>query len=100
MVRRTNDLQADIVAITGDLADTAPDMVPRSVELLGELRASDGVFFVTGNHEYFHDLDGWLRTLDQQGVRVLRNERVSVRRGGSGAAGPRRGLDGGAGRPA
>jgi predicted MPP superfamily phosphohydrolase len=33
---------------------------------------------VTGNHEYFHDLAGWLAYLEAAGVRVLRNERVSV----------------------
>ena len=83
VVQRTNALKPHIIAITGDLADTVPEMLPAEVANLGKLRAEGGVFFVTGNHEYFHDLEGWLGALSSQGVRVLRNERVTVRRGGA-----------------
>ncbi len=83
VVERTNGLGAHIIAVTGDLADTAPAQVPESVALLGKLKAPGGVFFVTGNHEYFHDLQGWLQALTDQGIRVLRNERVTVQKDGA-----------------
>jgi hypothetical protein len=46
---------------------------------LADLRAKDGVFFVTGNHEYYSGADAWIAHLRTLGVRVLRNERVDVR---------------------
>jgi uncharacterized protein len=48
---------------------------------LADLVSDQGVFFVTGNHEYFVDTDAWLRHLPTLGVDVLRNERVAIRRG-------------------
>jgi predicted MPP superfamily phosphohydrolase len=45
---------------------------------LGTLAAKHGVFFVTGNHEYYAGADEWIAHLPTLGVRVLRNERVSV----------------------
>jgi hypothetical protein len=78
MVRRANALAPDLVAITGDLVDgSVPDLGP-AVAPLAELRARHGVFFVTGNHEYFSGAEPWLRELERLGVRVLRNERVSI----------------------
>jgi predicted MPP superfamily phosphohydrolase len=46
-------------------------------------RSEQGVFFVTGNHEYFVDTTAWLRHLPTLGVDVLRNERVPITRGGA-----------------
>ena len=80
VVERTNSLKPDLIAITGDLADATVDQLIGG-EAVGELTAPHGVFFVTGNHEYFFDLHGWLKKLEQLGVRVLRNERVPIRRG-------------------
>ena len=52
------------------------------VQPLARLVAKDGVFFVTGNHEYYSGADEWIAHLRGLGVRVLRNEHVSV--GGDG----------------
>jgi predicted MPP superfamily phosphohydrolase len=84
VVAKTNALQPDLVAITGDLAEGSVAKFGADVQPLGELEAPHGVFFVTGNHEYFHDLDGWLDFLPSLGVRVLRNERISVPATGEG----------------
>ena len=43
--------------------------------------SEQGVYFVTGNHEYFVDTRAWLRHLPTLGVDVLRNERVAIGRG-------------------
>jgi len=78
VVRRTNDLDPDVVAITGDLADGPVSSLRGEVEPLRGLRARHGVFFVTGNHEYYSGVVPWLAFLTRLGIRVLRNERVSV----------------------
>jgi predicted MPP superfamily phosphohydrolase len=81
IVRTTNALQPDLIAITGDLVDGSVAELGPLVEPLRELRAKDGVFFVTGNHEYYSGVDAWIAHLRTLGIRVLRNERVPLREG-------------------
>ncbi len=76
IVDRVNGLNADMVAITGDLvdgrvADLAPHVAP-----LAQLRSRHGSFFVTGNHEYYSGAHHWIAELRRLGVRVLMNEHV------------------------
>jgi predicted MPP superfamily phosphohydrolase len=79
VVRRTNELAPDMVVITGDLVDGSVDQLRELVSPLGGLSAKDGVYFVTGNHEYYSGADEWIAHLRTLGIRVLRNERVDVR---------------------
>ena len=79
IVRRTNALDPDLIAITGDLVDGSVADLAAHVAPLGDLRARDGVFFVTGNHEYYSGVEAWLDHIRTLGVRVLRNERVPIR---------------------
>ena len=81
IVRTTNALDPDMVAITGDLVDGSVADLGALVEPLKELRAKDGVFFVTGNHEYYSGADQWIAHLEKLGIRVLRNERLELREG-------------------
>lgn len=78
IVERANSLAPDVIAITGDLVDGSVRQLRHHVEPLSELRAKHGVYFVTGNHEYYSGAEGWCRELTRLGVRVLRNERVSI----------------------
>jgi hypothetical protein len=59
--------------------DGSVEQLREKVAPLAELRARDGVFFVTGNHEYYSGAQEWCDHLEAMGVRVLRNERVDVR---------------------
>ncbi len=78
LVDKTNALEPDVVAITGDLVDGSVAQLADAVAPLAELRARHGVFFVTGNHEYYSGADAWIEHLGTLGVRVLRNERVTI----------------------
>lgn len=78
MVATANSLAADVVAITGDLVDGSVDELREQVAPLAGLSARQGVYFVTGNHEYYSGVADWLAHLPTLGVRVLRNERVAV----------------------
>jgi predicted MPP superfamily phosphohydrolase len=84
VVELVNAQQPDVVAIVGDLVDGEVAQLRRDVAPLADLHSRDGVFFVTGNHEYFVDTRAWLRHLPTLGVDVLRNERVPIRRGRAG----------------
>ncbi len=81
IVARTNALAADVIVITGDLVDGNVEDLREHTAPLGQLRATHGVFFVTGNHEYYSGADAWIAELTRLGIRVLRNERVELRNG-------------------
>jgi predicted MPP superfamily phosphohydrolase len=78
-----NALEPDVVAITGDLVDGSVRELAGAIAPLAGLRAKHGVFFVTGNHEYYSGATEWIAYLRTLGVRVLRNERVALEVGGA-----------------
>ena len=78
MVAKTNALTPDIIAITGDLMDGSVAQLREHVAPLADLKAKHGVFFVTGNHEYYSGVDEWIAEVQRLGIRVLRNERVAI----------------------
>jgi hypothetical protein len=83
LVAETNALEPDLVAITGDLVDGSVAELAAQVEPLKDLRARHGVFFVTGNHEYYSGADEWIAHLEGLGLRVLKNDRVTLSHGGA-----------------
>ncbi len=86
VVAKVNALAADVVVITGDLVDGSVSQLLSHVEPLRDLKAKHGVYFVTGNHEYYSGVDAWLTELRRLGMTVLRNERVTLHP--QGLAGP------------
>lgn len=83
IVDRVNGLQADAIAITGDLVDgTVRELAPHTAPL-ARLSARHGAYFVTGNHEYYAGAVPWIDELRRLGLRVLMNEHVVVERGGA-----------------
>jgi predicted MPP superfamily phosphohydrolase len=49
----------DLIALTGDLVDAAVARIPEHVEPLSRLSAPLGVYYVTGNHEYYAGEPAW-----------------------------------------
>ena len=81
IVDKVNSLEADAIAITGDLVDGTVARLAQHTAPLARLRAPDGTFFVTGNHEYYSGADAWIAELRRLGVTVLMNEHVVRTRG-------------------
>ncbi|HJQ36538.1 MAG TPA: metallophosphoesterase, partial [Thermoanaerobaculia bacterium] len=81
MVEKANALNADAIAITGDLVDGHYEELAEEVEPLRDLRARDGVFYVTGNHEYYWRHEEWLPALERLGLVFLKNAHRVVERG-------------------
>lgn len=77
IVDALNAQGADLVAITGDLVDgSVADLGPQ-VAALADIRATHGVVFSTGNHEYYSGAAEWCAHLQSAlGVRVLVDEHV------------------------
>jgi predicted MPP superfamily phosphohydrolase len=83
VVERVNALQPDLVAITGDLVDGSVAQLREHVAPLAGLRSRHGTYFVTGNHEYYSGVHGWMEELRALGIRVLHNEHVLLAHGGA-----------------
>lgn len=79
VVARVNALAPDVVAITGDLIHGRVFELEAEVAPLAALRSTHGTF-VTGNHEYHVGVDVGAPNSRPLllGVRVLRNERVTL----------------------
>ena len=76
VVNRVNTLNADVVAITGDLVDGKVAELAAHVAPLAGLQSRHGTFFVTGNHEYYSGAHAWIAELRRLGLTVLMNEHV------------------------
>jgi len=70
---------AQLILLAGDIADGPPSMRAKAVEPLTQLRAADGVYYVTGNHDYMHGSTGhdWIRWFHESGsVEPMINKKV------------------------
>lgn len=83
VVARCNALAPDLIAVSGDLVDGSVHRIADEVAPFAGLHARHGVFFVTGNHDHYSGADAWVERVRGLGMRVLRNERVTI---GSGDA--------------
>jgi uncharacterized protein len=78
LVERVNALAPDLVAVTGDLVDGSVERLREEVAPFAGLRARHGVFFVTGNHDWYSGAEAWVGVARELGLRPLRNERVAI----------------------
>jgi hypothetical protein len=83
VVAMANGLDADLVAITGDLIDGTVDRRRDDIAPLRGLAARDGVWAIPGNHEYLFGLKAWMEHVRSLGVRTLENEHAVIRRDGA-----------------
>ena len=82
IVDSVNRLNADAVAITGDLVDGSVLELRPHVAPLSRLASTHGSFFVTGNHEYYSGASAWMAELQRLGVQVLQNRHVVLQQAG------------------
>jgi predicted MPP superfamily phosphohydrolase len=82
VVERVNALEADIVCHVGDIADGTVDVREAQARPLAAVRATAARVYVTGNHEYFSEAQGWLDYMERTGWAALHNRHIVVERGG------------------
>jgi predicted MPP superfamily phosphohydrolase len=83
IVAEVRNLSPDLIAFTGDMADGTVPHLSADVAPFGELQATYGKYFITGNHEYFTDVISWLEEIKRLGFDVLINEHRVVKHNGS-----------------
>jgi len=82
VIDKVNELDADIVCHTGDIADGTVAQRREQAAPLGRARARLARTYVTGNHEYFGEAQGWLDHMADLGWEPLHNRHMVVERGG------------------
>jgi len=83
VVERSNKLGVDLIAITGDLIDGTLDARRADIEPLRDLKATDGVYVISGNHEYIFGYSTWMAHFAELGLLSLENRYIVLDRGGS-----------------
>ena len=78
IVDAANELEPDLVALTGDYVLHSAEYVAPVAAELGRLRAKAGVVGVLGNHDWWEDGPLSQRELTRAGVRLVDNGRVFV----------------------
>ncbi|MFJ4474046.1 metallophosphoesterase [Streptomyces xanthochromogenes] len=79
---KVNTLEADLVCHTGDIADGTAERRRAQAAPLGTVRATRARVYVTGNHEYYSEAQGWVDLMDELGWEPLRNRHLLLERGG------------------
>lgn len=83
VVAAVNRVEADIVCHTGDIADGSIAARRDQLAPLGDVKAGLVRAYVTGNHEYFGEADGWLDHMSGLGWEALHNRHLVVERAGA-----------------
>ncbi|MFD8686129.1 metallophosphoesterase [Streptomyces sp. NPDC059651] len=79
---KVNALEADLVCHTGDIADGTAERRRAQAAPLGTVTATRARVYVTGNHEYYSEAQGWVDLMDELGWEPLRNRHLLLERGG------------------
>jgi predicted MPP superfamily phosphohydrolase len=83
VVRAVNALTPDVVVLTGDLVDGSVAQLENHVAPLANLQARDGIYAVTGNHEYYSGAEQWVAHFRKLGMKLLMNEHEVIQRDGA-----------------
>lgn len=84
IVDRVNTLEADLVAITGDVVDGSVERLAPHVAPLAQLVSRHGTYVVTGNHEYYSGAAEWVAEFGRLGMHRLMNRHHVIEHDGAG----------------
>ena len=77
-----NAQRPDVACHAGDLADGSVAKRRHQVDPLAKVHAELGRFYITGNHEYFGDPQGWIDHMASIGWQPLHNQHEVLCQGG------------------
>ena len=80
IVRKINELNADIVLIPGDIVDDRVEILKRKNigKELSEIKSKYGVYVSNGNHEFINGVEGADKYLREFNLNVLRDSAVLI----------------------
>ena len=74
VMQKTNAIHPDLIFITGDLADGKVEDLKTHFEPLSRLKAKYGIYYITGNHEYYWGAPEFIEYSKSMGFIPLVNE--------------------------
>ena len=74
VLRRVREAKPDMVVVTGDVTDGSLEGRRRETAMFRRLKPKYGVFAVTGNHDFYDDIEESLKFMRMSGMTVLRGE--------------------------
>jgi len=77
--RAANEEAPDMTVVTGDMVTSGVAFHDAIADVIGGLRAKDGVFVIMGNHDYFGEGEPLISLLEERGAKMLRNTGVVIR---------------------
>jgi predicted MPP superfamily phosphohydrolase len=83
VVKKVNALQVDAIVLTGDIVDGYFSRLQKNIALLGELKADKGLFYITGNHEYYWGHQPIVEEFKRLGFSVLINSNATIEKNGA-----------------
>ncbi len=79
LVQKVNEESPDMLMIVGDLVDTKAKNFQSYISKINDFKSNYGIFYVPGNHEYYHGIDEILETLkNKTKMRILLNENADL----------------------
>ncbi|MGA1841434.1 MAG: metallophosphoesterase [bacterium] len=78
IINATNELNPDLIVITGDILNRdryAPD---KFSGILKQLKSKNGIYAVTGNHDHCAGISNLLEFCGNSNIKVLRNEHILI----------------------
>lgn len=78
VVKKLNAMNPDIIVIVGDLVDDQIEQVKDHLEPLRDLQSKEGVYYVAGNHEYYHGVEEITEYLQNLNLHILHNTNIEL----------------------
>ncbi len=78
-IEKVNSLDPDIILLAGDIVDDSKDKISDITNLLKKLKAKQGIYFVSGNHEFYAGYRDSLVTLQRLGFKSLENSGIALK---------------------
>lgn len=74
VVNLIHSAKPDLIVLTGDMVDGFVSVLAPLLEPLRTLQAPHGIFYVSGNHEYYWGGEEWIRHFQSLGATPLSND--------------------------
>ena len=78
-VEQINALNADAIAIVGDVVDELPANIEKQMQALSKLKSKYGRFTVFGNHDLYSGLLPWIKGFGQYNMGLLFNNGFEIK---------------------
>lgn len=83
VVAKTMAEKPDIIVLTGDMVDGSYEDLKVDVDPLRKLSAPMGIYYITGNHEYYWGHENWGKVFVDFGFKVLHNQHIVIEKNGA-----------------